>query len=989
MLSDQLRKSSMNRWMLNSCLLALAIVLLFAIFIPHASAQTEAALVRGHFSAGDGIWKPEDFGWFYYNLDKGLGGESLTVEVDGRLANKDHIVYSSRVFSNDFEYEPWGRYEAIAFLGEPYLAGYLESNFTEDVSFLGKGELRRVLIDDDAVHNLTYNESLPLLGGYKLALAGVSDNSEEVSFVLFKNGKPVDASVVSLGGTYVFKINDTPIIMVHLSNAMCGGDCGIAEIDGVFQVSDSPTIHLSDGSKLDNMKLTDISEEGIEFRNDVDLNLNRNTVVSLLDGLALVVIDAPELVYYPQGGIFDYGVHEIRGPVFGGEPAIPVYNPNTGAIIGHANARWDYKNFSGFYFDPQNNLGSEGLVIHNLSGRDIKSFEYTNENGVIRRTSGMEYATVAQPIQFEFKPWGYYWALGFLGQREPWFAGYGMNTSDEIGHLNTLSRAQIHQILLDLGEQIPVEADRPLSLRDGYDLVLTSVSNDEAFIKLRKSGEIVESAVLKPNSTYIYKKDVGDINDLPVIAVHIQNVFEGDPERDAQRMVVDGVFQISDKNYLPVDTGKGYGEFEIIASNPSLIAAVNPDPISLDRDSSQSLWPGMNIRVADNDTLRYYLYTLEYVVPKPKLAGIDYPEDIPSASEANFTMAIKAGEIRKVSVDILGPDRRTVFGRDITDQKIGSGDNWIFGWRWNASELRLSDDGGPVLDANQPIPALLYVNQSSEPVKVGILFDKSGRIAAMMDGETSYYVSPLGLRLVNSNLSYNVMLQNESARREYIKIEPGRSVLRFFEFINGSSRLNSTNHTINGPIESIEPHVERVPSSQDKYELQLRIENVINALNVDGFFFNVTAPEVRGVVVGSRTATAGKKISVPLYVPRSGGEKRIDISYNPAVVEAIGASGPCDTPSYVDPNAGRISIVMPANCSSTDLTFMAKDLRGVANATTELNVTNFKSFLPQIVTNGSIMVVPKEEKTTQKSPAPALIVALGAIIVAAFLLRRR
>lgn len=987
MLPNQLRKSSMNRWMLNSCLLALAIVLLFSVFLPHASAQTDSALVHGHFSVGDGVWKPEDFGWFYYNLDKGLGGESLAVDVDGRLANKDHIVYSSRVFSNDFEYEPWGRYEAVAFLGEPYLAGYLESNFTEDVSFLGKGELRQVLMDDDTVRNLTYNESLPLLGGYKLALAGVSDNGEEVSFVLFKNGKAVDASVVSLGGTYVFKIDDIPIIMVHLSNAMCGGDCGIAEIDGVFQVSDSPTIHLSEGTKLNNMKLTDISEEGIEFRNDVDLNLNRNTAVSLLDGLELVVIDSPELIYYPQGGIFNYGVHEIRGPVYTGNSSLPLYNFATRTIMGHVKARWDSENFSGFYFDPEDQLGSEELVINNLSGRDIRSYDSRVENGSRVGTSGMQYVSVVQPSEFKFKPWGSYYVVGFLGRL--WFAGYGANTSDEIGHINTMSQQQIDQLRLDLNEVLPVEVGRSLPLTDGYELELLSVSDNEAFVQLLKNGEKVESAVLKPNSTYVYKKDVGDINDLPIIAVHLQNVFEGDPERDTQRMVVDGVFQISDKNYLPVDRGNDFGEFQIISSDPRFLYLVNPDVISLDRDSSQSLWPGMNIRVADNDTLRYYLYTLEYVVPKPDLAGINYPEDIPSASDANFTMAVKAGEIRKVSVDILGPDRRTVFGRDITNQRIGSEDNWIFGWRWNASELLLSDDRGPVLDANQPIPALLYVNQSSEPVKVWILFDKSGRIAAMMEGETSYYVSPSGLHLVNSNLSYDAMLQNETARREYIKIEPGKSVLRFFEFINGSSRLNSTNHTINGPIESIEPHVERVPASQGRYELRLRIENAINALDIDGYFFNVTAPDVRGVVVGSRTATAGKEISVPLYVPRSGGEKRIDISYDPAVVEAIGASGPCDTPSYVDPNAGRISVVVPANCSSTDLTFTAKDLSGAANATTELNVTNFKGFLPKIITNGSIKVVPKEEKTAQKSPAPALIVALGAIVVAAFLRRRR
>jgi hypothetical protein len=44
---------------------------------------------------------------------------------------------------------------------------------------------------------------------------------------------------------------------------------------------------------------------------------------------------------------------------------------------------------------------------------------------------------------------------------------------------------------------------------------------------------------------------------------------------------------------------------------------VNDDYVDLNRDSTVSIGPGMNIKVADNDTLRYYLYTAAYVVPRP------------------------------------------------------------------------------------------------------------------------------------------------------------------------------------------------------------------------------------------------------------------------------------------------------------------------------------------------------------------------------------
>lgn len=951
-------------------------------------------MVRGHFSSGDGTWSPADFGWFYYDLDKGLGSESLSVDVEERLAEEGHIIYKSNVFSSEFEYESWGNYDSIAFLGKHYLAGYPESSFTEEVSSLEKGGLREVLIDLDEAHTLTYSEPLSLQDGYELAVNEISESNDEVNVVLLKNREIEDFKVVGVGDTYVFKKDDIPIIMVHLADAMCGEDCGIVEVDGVFQVSDDPVIKLVQGGRLDNMKLTDLSEDGIEFRTDKDLNLKRDSVVPLMDGqLSLVVLDTPGLVYYPQGGIFDYGVHEIRGPVYDENSNLSVYHPTTREVVGQVKARWDSGNFSGFYFDPQDMLGEESLVIFNLTGRNIMPYRSTVVNGVRVGTSGMQYVSLVQSNDFEFEPWGNYNVISLLGQL--WFAGYDENTSQDIDHVNPILQEQIIQPLIDSDDTIILNSGRSLSLREGYDLLLLSVSNDKAFVHLRKNGEMVNSAVLTPNTTYTYEADVGEVDDLPIIAIHVQNVFESDPERGMQGMVIDGLFQISDRYYLPVDPNRDFGEFTIAASNPTFILMVNPDVVSLDRDSSQGLWYGMDTRVADNDTLRYYIYNRQYVVPKPELAGINYPKTIPSSSEANFTIAVKAAEIQRVSADILDPDGRTVFGRDLTEHGLGSEDNWIFAWSWNATTLRLSDDGGPLLDADQPVPALLFQNESSEPVKVWILFDQSGRIASMLDGETSYYLSPYGLGLVNANLSYEDMLANETARREYIKIEPGRSVLKFFDYINGTSRLNNTNHTITGPLESIEPHAVRVGAKQGRYELRLLIENAVNALRIsDAFYFQVALPEARGVVLGSSVASSGEAVSVPLEVPRSGGEKSINISYDPAVVKATGATGPCDVPSYIDPVGGSIRVVMPANCSTANLTFKVQDLKDEANATTNLRVIDVRGFQPESLTNGSIMVVPEgaekgEAGTIERSNAPAFAAALAAFAIMAFARRRR
>ena len=80
-----------------------------------------------------------------------------------------------------------------------------------------------MLIDEDRTQTLSYNKPLALQRGYVLVAAEVSEKEGAVKFVLLKNGEIVYASVVSIGDTFVYKINDLPVILVHLTDAMQSG----------------------------------------------------------------------------------------------------------------------------------------------------------------------------------------------------------------------------------------------------------------------------------------------------------------------------------------------------------------------------------------------------------------------------------------------------------------------------------------------------------------------------------------------------------------------------------------------------------------------------------------------------------------------------------------------------------------------------------------------------------------------------------------------
>lgn len=938
--------------------------------------STEAALVRGYVTDNSSTWNAHDFGWFYYDLDKDVGGEQLSVDVNGRTAEKSHIIYTSRVWSSDFEFKPWGKYQSVAFLGKRYFAGYPDSSFTDAKSALEKGELREVLIDDKNTHILDRHTPLSLLGGYILAVSGVSANNSNVNFVIFKGKTPVDFGVVGIGGTYAFKNEgDLPLILIHVSNALGGDKNGTVEIDGVFQLSDTPVVSMKDGDKLGDMELVDLTDKEIVLKTDKDIALTQDTVVPLADKLMLVVVNDTKLYYYPVGAIADYGNQVIRGPVFSANSIVPV---KLGQYPATAQARWNSGNFTGFYFSPEDKLGSETLTLFPPNNRTVPTPTKPEVINGVAHWNALQYVSFMQPKGFNFRPWGYYYTISFFG--ESWFAGYNSGATKESESLNLLEHQKLGKVLIDQEIRGIIVAGN-YTLAEGYELYIRDVTKDKIFVQLLKNGQPVDSSIVDSNSTYVYKKDLGDIKDLPIIMMHVDRIFSDGKTKFAS---IDGLFQLSDQYILSVEPGSGLGELEIVPTTFGIIGMWNHNTLTLSRNSNVNLWPGMSIRVADNGTLRYYPYTVQRVVPKPALGAIDYPKNISSSGQVNFTMTALAGDIVSVSTTVNDLSGKTVFAKDLTSLGVGSENVWSYFWQWNASILTMSDDGSQVLDANgNPIPGLLYLNKTSSPISVRIRFDESGKVASIADSKVIYFVSRSDYNLTKPKFNYNSMLANGSAKSQYIKINPGSSMLKFYETVDGSLNLSKSNHTITGSIDSLEPHVLRMPAKPGKYELEVRIENSVDALRVNGLFFNVTAPEMHGVFLGSNSTRIGSQVNVSLEVPTTNSEKKVEISYNPETLKALGAFGPCPTISRTDEKAGRINVTFPPGCGKTNLTFVA----GQKNTTSDLKVLKIEGFKPDKVTNGTITIL--AEKNAKKSIDLLFITALAALSIVVAFRRRR
>jgi hypothetical protein len=112
---------------------------------------------------------------------------------------------------------------------------------------------------------------------------------------------------------------------------------------------------------------------------------NRQTAADLLDRQSSSIKKLQEIV----------GIVEIRGSV---------------AEVVDGIIMWDVSNFAGFYYDIDNNIGTERLRL-----------TITNGN-VLDYDTGILYMTTAQNKKFDFDEWGEYLTIGFMA--DEYFAGY-------------------------------------------------------------------------------------------------------------------------------------------------------------------------------------------------------------------------------------------------------------------------------------------------------------------------------------------------------------------------------------------------------------------------------------------------------------------------------------------------------------------------------------------------------------------------------------
>ncbi len=622
--------------------------------------------IRGQVATGNFEWTAQNFAGFYYDIDDDLGTEKLATSITegNKLQEPTGVTYTTTVQKNDFDFADWGFYNVIGFQANKYFAGYINDETVDDANeilfkestdenSLSDEQLEAILKDDDTEMTVTSGTPLKLEEGYELAIKSIDIDGNKVYLELSKDGSVVDSKVISpskdnptmADKTYYYKktvgdSKDLVVIAAHFKNAFRGSDSNLATVDGIWQISDVAT-EVKVDTEYDKMRIASASADTITMDNkDNTVTLSKNKDITLMGDVKIitsdqdVIDDANPQRYYVAKVVTAPGTYEIRGQVATG------------------NFEWTAKNFAGFYYDIDDDLGTEKLTTT------------ITENNKLQEPSGVTYTTTVQKNDFDFADWGFYNVIGF--QANKYFAGYiNDETVDDANEIlfkestdeNSLSDEQLEAILKDDDTEMTVTSGTPLKLEEGYELAIKSIDIDgnKVYLELSKDGSVVDSKVISPSKdnptmadkTYYYKKTVGDSKDLVVIAAHFKNAFRGS---DSNLATVDGIWQISDvATEVKVDTE--YNKMRIASVSADTITMDNKDnTVTLSKNKDIELMGDVSIKTSDQDVIddanpqRYYIYkdvTIEGAAAEaaPVVEAAPAVEAVPAAEEAPATEA--------------------------------------------------------------------------------------------------------------------------------------------------------------------------------------------------------------------------------------------------------------------------------------------------------------------------------------------------------------
>ncbi len=605
--------------------LSLAALMLLTVFASAASAA-DVIEIRGPVwngsdiddiidTYGDGTTLTVDatqFAAFYYDIDDDVTTETLSVEdVDGTAGNvigEGGIVYQTTIQQVAYEYENeddgWSNYSLLGFFADKYIP------INPDKA----DKLAKLVLDSDDKYTIRTGELLDLGEGYSIEAKQVDVDGEKVWLELTKDGEFVDDEIISVGtGTNTWEVelddiqdeDDVVVLRVHVNQVFQGAVDSIAQIEGLWLIDYANSMTIESDDEFGELNDVSINGDTLSITNEDTFTLTRDDSDEIAEGMFFKTADTSSSVlrFYVMKEITEAGTYEIRGQV----------------AEGADDFTWDASNFAGFYYDLNDDVETESLSVSGISGNVIPE-------------GGLVYSTTIENVDYEYSDedagWDQYPVIGFF--------------AEEYIPLNSDKADKLAKLILDSDDKYTIRTGELLDLGEGYSIEAKQVDVDgeKVWLELTKDGEFVDDEIISvgdgDNTWEVELDDIQDEDDVVVLRVHVNQVFQGAVDSIAQ---IEGLWLIDYANAMTIESDDEFGNLDDVSINGDTLTISNEDTFTLTRDSEEEIGQGMYFQIADTSVsaLRYYPYVEKTIGDEGEVTPTDEEEVTETEEEVTPT----------------------------------------------------------------------------------------------------------------------------------------------------------------------------------------------------------------------------------------------------------------------------------------------------------------------------------------------------------------
>ncbi|MDD5616300.1 MAG: S-layer protein domain-containing protein [Candidatus Methanoperedens sp.] len=621
-------------------IVALVAMLLLTVALPaNAAIKATSVEIRGSV-AGNGTtsWTNSTFAGFFYDIDDNLGTETLTITTSGgdnRTIAENALSYTTTgqpkllkaveqkynssgdlAAADGLEHfeagkmaMPSGYYTIIGWQAEKYVAIKMRAN-----------KLSKLLVEHGTSSaekkTMTVGETWEIGGGYTLTANSIDAKASprQVWLTLSKDGVKKDDKVVTSGSgsdpiyTYSEKSlcgeTDVPILVTYVDSVFAGATTDMVQFRYTWLISPTCT-EVKSSDVYGSLKVVQTSPTLTLNNSETTMTLSQDSSVDVMGDIKLKVADNTTLRYYPYVLKTKPGTYEVRG-----------------SIAGNGTNSWTPASFAGFFYDIDDNLGTETLTI-TTSGGDNRTIaenalSYTtrgqskllkaveqkyNSSGDLAAADGLEHFEAGKMAT----PSGYYTIIGWQAEK---YVAIKMRA-------NKLSK-----LLVEHGtssaEKKTMTVGETWEIGGGYTLTANSIdakaSPRQVWLTLSKDGVKKDDKVVTSGSgsdpiyTYSEKSLCGE-TDVPILVTYVDSVFAG----ATTDMVQFRYTWLISPTCTEVKSSDVYGSLKVVQTSPTLTLNNSETTMTLSQDTSVDVMGGIRLKVADNTTLRYYPF-VEYVI---------------------------------------------------------------------------------------------------------------------------------------------------------------------------------------------------------------------------------------------------------------------------------------------------------------------------------------------------------------------------------------